>query len=214
MATSPALITVAGISPAKIKAHAHELLELERQIKDFQDAKSAIYKGMRKDFNRAVADGLKTAVSLLRMVPSARAQKLMASEHAAAILQIIEAPEPASANSNAPSRAQEKAKRTRAEAPAHASETGEILEEPVPAHAHAHAHEGQAVGFEAWRQDRERERVEAFSPISPAVEAKLDKNNEVELDDRSSIRISELDIPRVPHIDDLEIPACLRRNAA
>ena len=113
------------------------LLDLEKQIKELQDAKSTIYKSTKGNFGAGIASGLKTAVGLLRLEPQEREQKLAAGGFALEILKIVDDDSettPAHANENTPAepgfvgwKKQRDLERAKPFAPDRDPETGEIL---------------------------------------------------------------------------------------
>lgn len=88
-----------AISKPKAQGWIKELLELEKRIKDLNDAKAAIYKRVKADYNGAVKDGLQAAVKLIRMEPAQRLQAEAASDYTKLFLAMMDE-QPAPANGN------------------------------------------------------------------------------------------------------------------
>lgn len=140
-----------AISKAKVREFADQILALEKQIKDLNDAKSGIYKHVKANYNASVKDGLQEAIRLFRMDPSKRLQADAANAYAMQFLGILEEQPEDDAGAAAPQpepqgfeewQAQRDRERSEPfahvhEAPPHDAETGEILEDvPVAAADH------------------------------------------------------------------------------
>lgn len=89
-----------AISKPKAQEWIKQLLELEKHIKELNDAKAAIYKRVKADYNGAVKDGLQAAIRLIRMEPAQRLQAEAASDYTKLFLSMM-AEQPAPANGNA-----------------------------------------------------------------------------------------------------------------
>lgn len=71
-----------------IEPHAAALHEIHDRIDDLNAAKSSIFKAIKKDAGKLVADGLKVAFGIARMDPAKRIEKLAIDARARTILTI------------------------------------------------------------------------------------------------------------------------------
>ncbi len=75
------------------RTYADQIIELERKIKDLNEAKSAIYQRIKANYNPTVKDGFKEAIRLISMDRDKRLKVDAATEHTQAFLLMLEGPD-------------------------------------------------------------------------------------------------------------------------